>query len=229
MHYPTNTYLPPLPFPTAYERLPFAVLLPPSLQPSFRCPYGRQEYSAYAIAEEVDGKQHTAESQIVNLLSPGENCNRPLLDVVTYNDNLGVSRARSHSIELSLTRVRPCFGWRQFISATMHCDIPRIGGQAFLQIDMPRPKPDITIVSILVSLVQTVRVTSSSGMSVARTGERQLARCCNAAAAGSADPLTGKIAYAPRWKQGQPVSLAQHVWLPTHAVSQFSPFIRKEL
>lgn len=68
-------------------------MLPPDLAPSLRCPYGRQEYVVSAWAEDVDGKSTVSKNQSITLVSSGDYVDgaSPLLDVVTYNNSLGVS------------------------------------------------------------------------------------------------------------------------------------------
>lgn len=100
----------------------------------------------------------------------------------------------------------------------MHCEVPSVGAQALFQLDMPAPKPNISIVSIKVALVQTVRVYTASGNVLSRTSEKQVARCFNAMPVTSGDLAGAKSAYVPRWKEGEPVSVVNNVLLPTHEV-----------
>jgi len=104
----------------------------------------------------------------------------------------------------------------------MHCDIPSVGAQAFLQLDMPSPKPDIKVISIRVGLVQTVRVYTASGAVLVCTNENQLARFYNARVVEAEDTLNDKVDYVPRWKEGEPISVAQCIMLPTHEVSRLT-------
>lgn len=83
---------------------------------------------------------------------------------------------------------------------------------------MPAPKPDITIISIRVALVQTVQVTNGKEGSLVRTREKQLARFYNARSVMPDEVPGFKVAYLPRWKAGESVSVSQLVMLPTHEV-----------
>lgn len=113
----------------------------------------------------------------------------------------------------------------------MHCEIPSVGAQAFLQLELPAPQSNISIVGITVTLVQTVRVYVDTSAPAVRTEEKQLARFINAATFGTMDSITGKVAYGPRWRPGEPVSLAQSIILPTHEVSmkQVVPALTRHL
>ncbi|KAK9898353.1 hypothetical protein P389DRAFT_187923 [Cystobasidium minutum MCA 4210] len=179
-------------FEAGIHRLPFAILLPSDLQPSFRCPYGRQEYSVSVTAEEVHGRATTSKSQTVNLLSAGDSYNSasPFLDASTYTDSLG------------------------HVSVTMQSSIPSVGAQALLQLDIPSPKPDISLIGITVSLVQTVQVHAGALTSITRSSERQLFRLHTPN--GSRNSATGEVLHAPEWGPGQPLSATTTVRLPTH-------------